>query len=132
MPRFRVGQSAQYVRKIREEDVHLCAQLTGDTNPLHLDEAFAQQTRFRGRIVHGVLLLGYISAVLGTQLPGPGAVYLEQQVRFRHPARIGDIVIAEVTVQRWDAERRRLYVQTRAYNQKQVLLLDGQAVLLVE
>lgn len=131
-PSFQIGQTVRYQKTIQDEDVRLFAQVTGDTNPLHLDETYAQKTRFRGRIAHGILTLGLISAVLGTRLPGPGAIYLEQQVRFLHPVRIGDTITAEVTVLAWHPEKRRLRVQTRCYNQDDIMVLDGEALLLID
>lgn len=93
-----VGQSAQLVRTVGEADIVAFAEVTGDTNPVHLDADYAATTSFGQRIAHGMLSAGYISAVLGTQLPGPGAVYLTQGLRFRRPVKIGDEVTAIVTV----------------------------------
>ncbi len=131
-PRFTPGQRATLTRTITEDLVEHFATLTGDTNPVHLDEAFARQTRFGRRIAHGVLGLALISAVLGTQLPGPGAIYLEQHIRFLRPVYLGDQVTAEVEVLAWDPERRRLRLQTRCLNAQGQEVMSGEALLLVE
>jgi 3-hydroxybutyryl-CoA dehydratase len=88
------------------------AEVTGDSNPVHLDEAFAASTRFGGRIAHGMLSAGYISAVLGMQLPGPGVIYLSQSLRFRKPVRIGDTVTARVQITDIDERRARVTLST--------------------
>ncbi|HEX5958739.1 MAG TPA: MaoC family dehydratase, partial [Hyphomicrobiaceae bacterium] len=84
------GMTAIFTRTISEADIVLYAGLSGDTNPVHLDEEFARPTMFKGRIAHGMLTAGFISAVLGTKLPGPGSVYLSQSLKFKAPVRIGD------------------------------------------
>src|SRR6185312_1381758 len=93
-----VGQSAELKRTVAEADLVAFAEVTGDDNPLHLDEAYAATTQFKGRIAHGMLSAGYISAVLGTRLPGPGAIYVSQSLSFKRPVRIGDEVTAEAKV----------------------------------
>src|ERR1700757_1914388 len=107
-----VGQSAQRSRTVTEADIQAFAQVTGDTNPVHIDEAYAAGTAFKGRIAHGMLSAGYISAVLGTQLPGPGAIYVSQTLSFRRPVRIGDAVTAEVKVVAIDAAKARVTLST--------------------
>src|ERR1700683_987537 len=92
-----IGQSAERKRVATAADIEAFAVVTGDDNPVHLDEAYAAKTSFGGRIAHGMLSAGYISAVLGTQLPGPGAIYVSQTLNFRRPVRIGDEVTARVT-----------------------------------
>jgi 3-hydroxybutyryl-CoA dehydratase len=93
-----VGQSVERVRVVRDEDVAAFAAVTGDDNPVHLDEAFAAGTIFKGRVAHGMLAAGYISALLGAELPGPGAIYLSQTLDFKRPIRIGDEVTVRATV----------------------------------
>jgi 3-hydroxybutyryl-CoA dehydratase len=93
-----VGLSVERVRVVREEDVAAFAAVTGDDNPVHLDEAFAAGTIFKGRVAHGMLAAGYISALLGAELPGPGAIYLSQTLDFKRPIRIGDEVTVRATV----------------------------------
>ena len=107
-----VGQSAELTRTVAEGDLAAFADVTGDTNPVHLDEAYAATTQFKGRIAHGMLSAGYISAVMGTVLPGPGAVYVSQSLRFRRPVRIGDAVTAQVKVTDIDVARNRVTLAT--------------------
>lgn len=103
-----VGQSASYTRTITESDVQKFGEVSGDFNPLHFDEAYAKTTIFRGRIAHGVLSLSFISTVLGTQLPGAGAIFLGATVRFKSPVRIGDTVTATCTVKEINRPRNRV------------------------
>ncbi|MFN3512740.1 MAG: MaoC family dehydratase [Phenylobacterium sp.] len=100
-----VGQSAELVRIVGAADIEAFAAVSGDVNPVHLDEDYARTTTFQGRIAHGMLSAAYISAVLGTRLPGPGAIYLSQSLKFRRPVKIGDAVTARVTVQALDDRR---------------------------
>ena len=102
-----VGQSAEIRHEVSEEGVRAFALLTGDTNPIHLSEAYAANTRFGGRIAHGLYTASLISAVLGTRLPGPGAVYLSQTIKFRAPVRLGDVVVAQVEITSLDPGRQR-------------------------
>ena len=125
-----VGQSAELKRTVAEGDLAAFAQVTGDDNPLHLDEAYAATTPFKGRIAHGMLSAGYISAVLGTKLPGPGAVYVSQTLRFRRPVRIGDEVTAEAKVAAIDAARGRVTLETRCVVAGKTVV-EGEAVAIV-
>jgi 3-hydroxybutyryl-CoA dehydratase len=125
-----VGQSAELKRTVAEGDLAAFAAVTGDDNPLHLDEAYAAQTPFKGRIAHGMLSAGYISAVLGTKLPGPGAVYVSQTLSFRRPVRIGDAVTAEAKVAAIDAARGRVTLETRCVVGGKTVV-DGEAVVVV-
>lgn len=102
-----VGMRARLERTINEHDLYTFAGLCGDTNPLHFSDAFAENTVFKGRIVHGMLYESYLSAVLGTRLPGPGAVFVKKSVEYRKPVRIGETVIASVEVESIDLERGR-------------------------
>lgn len=106
------GMTASYARTVTETDVVLFAGLSGDNNPVHINEEFATTTFARGRIVHGVFLGGLISCVLGTRLPGPGAIYVGQSLRFKAPVRIGDTVKAQAEVLSVDLERRRVKLRT--------------------
>lgn len=103
-----VGQSASYERAISEADVREFALMSGDFNPVHLDEAYAQGTRFKGRIVHGMLPVTFISTVLGTKLPGAGAIFMGASFRFKAPVRIGDTVVATCTVREINAPKGRV------------------------
>jgi 3-hydroxybutyryl-CoA dehydratase len=125
-----VGQSAELKRTVAEGDLAAFAEVTGDDNPLHLDEAYAAQTPFKGRIAHGMLSAGYISAVLGTKLPGPGAVYVSQSLSFRRPVRIGDEVTAEAKVAVIDAARGRVTFETRCVVGGKTVV-EGEAVVIV-
>ncbi|RMF36009.1 MAG: MaoC family dehydratase [Chloroflexi bacterium] len=131
MRRFQVGERASLTRTITEDDVIAFARLTGDTNPLHLDEAYARTTRFGRRIAHGLLTAGLISALLGTELPGPGAIYLEQRLRFTRPVYLGDTVTATVEVLSFREEKGVLTLRTDCFNQEGEPVLTGEAVLLV-
>ena len=128
---FSIGEKAALSRLISEDDILRMPAITGDFNPVHIDEEFAAMTRFKGRIAHGVFSSGLISAVLGMHLPGPGAVYLKQSLQFLHPLRPGDVLTAEVEVIAWRAEKRIITLQTRSLNQDGTGIADGEAVLLV-
>jgi 3-hydroxybutyryl-CoA dehydratase len=128
---LRVGASAELSRAIGDADVRAFAALTGDANPVHLDESYAAGTMFGGRIAHGMHVAGLISAVLGMRLPGPGAVYLEQSLRFRRPVRIGDTVTARVEVLDVIPERRRVRLATTCRTQHGDLVVDGEALIMV-
>ena len=101
-----IGMSAEYRRAISDEEMRLFADLTGDTNPLHFDDDFAAQSRFGGRIVHGMCTASFISTVIGTRMPGPGSIYLSQTLRFTAPVRPGDEVVARAVVDRLIPERQ--------------------------
>lgn len=117
-----VGQAAEITRTVAAADLETFAAVSGDTNPVHLDEAYAAGTSFGGRIAHGMLSAAYISAVLGTRLPGPGAIYLSQALRFRRPVRIGDAVRARATITALDERRGQATLET-------VCLVGGKAVV---
>ena len=125
-----VGQSADLVRTVGEADIIAFAAVTGDNNPVHLDAAFAATTSFGERIAHGMLSAGYISAVIGTQLPGKGAIYLSQTLRFKRPVKIGDVVTARATISEIDATKARVTLDTVCLvNAKPVI--EGEAVIMV-
>ena len=125
-----VGQTAQTSHVVGEGDLEAFAAVSGDTNPVHLDEAYAKGTPFGGRIAHGMLSAAYISAVLGTKLPGPGAIYLSQALRFRRPVRIGDEVVTEVTVKALDEKRGHATLETVCKVAGKAVV-DGEAVVMV-
>ena len=125
-----VGQSAELTHVVGAADIEAFADVSHDTNPVHLDDAYARTTTFGGRIAHGMLGAAYISAVLGTRLPGPGAIYLSQALRFRRPVKIGDPVTAKVTVKALDEKRGHATLETICQvNGKTVI--DGEAVVMV-
>lgn len=109
-----IGLRAAFAKTVTEADVGAFAGITGDFNPVHINAEYARGTNFHGRIAHGLLTAGLISAVLGTRLPGPGAVYLNQQLRFHAPVFIGDTVTAEVSVRELDAEHAFVTLDTTA------------------
>jgi len=128
---FSIGEEATLRRTISDADIRKFAQICGDDNPLHLDDEYARGTFFRGRIAHGMLVSSLISAVLGTQLPGPGAVYLSQQLRFLAPVRPGDTVTARVKVSDWDAARGRVTLLTEVVTEGGVTVITGEARLVM-
>jgi len=124
------GQSAEITKIVGAADVEAFAAVSGDNNPVHLDEAYARTTPFQGRIAHGMLSAAYISAVLGTRLPGPGAIYLSQSLRFRRPVKIGDPVVTRVTVQSLDTRRAHATLATVCRVDGKTVV-DGEAVVMV-
>lgn len=125
-----VGMSASVSRTVSEADILMFAGVSGDTNPVHLDQEFAASTMFGGRIAHGMLSAGLISAVFGTRLPGPGCIYLSQNLKFKAPVKIGDTVVARVTVKELKTEKRRAVFSTIC-TVGDTVVLDGEAELLV-
>ena len=119
---LQVGQTASLMRTVMSGDVHLFAEVSGDTNPIHICDRFAAQTKFGQRIAHGMFTASLVSAILGTNLPGPGAVYLSQTVQFLAPVRVGDLVTATVEVVDLVPARRRVRLFCEC-------LCDGRAVL---
>jgi 3-hydroxybutyryl-CoA dehydratase len=126
-----VGQRAAFSKTITEADIQAFAQLSGDRNPLHLDDAFARRSRFGRPVAHGVLVAGVISAVLGNVLPGPGAIYLSQTLKFLRPVFPGDTVTATVEVTAYREDKGIVTLQTICTNQAGLKVVDGEAVLLV-
>jgi 3-hydroxybutyryl-CoA dehydratase len=124
------GMTAVFSKTVTEADIVLFAGITGDTNPVHLDEEFAKPTMFKGRIAHGMLTAGFVSTVFGTKLPGPGCIYLSQTLKFKAPVRIGDTVRARVTVSTVDREKGRVTFATTCHVGDTVVL-DGEAQLMV-
>lgn len=125
-----VGQGAETTRTVTAADIDAFAAVSGDTNPVHLDAAYAAATPFGERIAHGMLAAAFISAVLGVKLPGPGAIYLSQSLRFRRPVRIGDAVTAKAAITELDAGKARVtFATVCSVNGKTVV--DGEAVVVV-
>lgn len=125
-----LGQTARLRRIVTAEDVAAFAGLTGDVNPIHLDETFAAATRFGGRIAHGMLTAGLISALIGTRLPGPGAIYIGQSLRFLAPVRVGAEVEASVEVVALEPRGRRCRLACRVAV-GDVVVLEGEAEVMV-
>lgn len=120
-----IGDSAQISKTITEGDIDLFARATGDFNPVHLDQAYAEKTMFKGRIAHGLLSVGLLSTVLGNILPGHGTIYLSQEVKFLAPVRIGDTIIAKVEIIELIPEKNRAKFRTTCMNQDGKIVVDG-------
>jgi 3-hydroxybutyryl-CoA dehydratase len=125
---IKVGDSAEFGKTVSESDIYLYAGITGDFNPAHINEAYAQKTFFKTRIAHGMLTAGFISAILANQLPGPGTIYLKQELKFLAPVRIGDTITAKVEVVEI-MEKNRLRLKTICTNQEGTQVLDGEALV---
>lgn len=130
---IKVGDKASFTKTVSEKDVQVFAEVTGDKNPLHLDDAYAAKTRFKGRVAHGMLSAGFVSAALGTKLaPNATVVYLSQQMRFQRPVKIGDTVTANCEVTALQPERRFVTVKTDCVNQAGEEVLTGEALVLLD
>ena len=127
---LKVGMSAMFGKTVTEADIAGFAGVSGDTNPIHLHDGFARTTRFGQRIAHGMLSGSYISTVIGTKLPGPGAVYISQTMNFMAPVIIGDTITAIATITAIDQQRRRVTLKTQCLNGEKVVI-DGEAIVLV-
>lgn len=125
-----VDQKSTYSKTITETDVYLFAGISGDINPAHLNEEYAKETFFKGRIAHGILTGGLISAVLGVQLPGPGTVYISQTLNFLAPVRFGDTITATAKVKEIFLDKNRVTLETYCTNQDGVMVTTGEAVVL--
>ncbi len=127
---LREGMSEVFSKTITEADLLMFAGVSGDTNPIHLDQDFASRSIFEGRIAHGMLTASLVSTVLGTKLPGPGAIYVTQNLRFLAPVRIGDTVIARAAITSLNKDKARATLETtcRVGDTK---VLDGDATLMV-
>lgn len=124
-----LGQSVETAHTVTDADIVAFAKVSGDDNPLHLDEAYAAATPFKSRIAHGMLSAAYISAVLGTRLPGPGSIYVSQSINFKRPVRIGDEVRTRATVTGIDQERARVTLATVCEVEGKPVV-EGEAVVL--
>ncbi|QBC42339.1 MaoC family dehydratase [Iodobacter fluviatilis] len=125
-----LGLSAEYRKTITETDVVLFAGISGDNNPMHIDEEYAVKTRFEGRIAHGMLSASLISTVIGTRLPGAGAIYMGQNLKFLKPVKIGDTVTALVTVLELFQEKQRVRLMTECWVRGEKVI-DGDALVWV-
>lgn len=125
-----LGDTAEFSKTISESDVYLYAGITGDLNPAHVNEAYAKTTFFKTRICHGMLSAGLFSTILGTLLPGPGTIYLRQEVDFLAPVRIGDTITARVEIAEIDAGKNRVKLRTSCLSQDNTMVMDGLAVVM--
>ena len=125
-----IGETSSISHVVTEADLAMFAGATGDVNPIHFDDAYAAKTFFKGRIAHGMLSAGFISAVIANRLPGVSTVYVTQSLRFLGPVRIGDTVTAEVEVLEVDTAKNRVKLRTTCTNQSGVVVVDGEAVVM--
>lgn len=126
-----VGMSDSFAKTISEADVYGFAGISGDTNPVHINEEYAATTPFGQRIAHGMLSAALISTVAGTKLPGPGAIYVDQQIKFKAPLFIGQTARAEITVKEINERRRRVLCDTNVYVGEKVIA-TGEATFMVD
>jgi 3-hydroxybutyryl-CoA dehydratase len=124
------GMEASFSKTISTADIVAYAGISGDTNPVHLDDGYAKATRFGGRIAHGMLSASLISAVIGTRLPGPGAIYMSQSLRFRAPVKPGDLVKATAYISSVDRVKKRATLACTAHV-GETLVIDGEALVMV-
>ncbi len=125
-----IGEEASFTKTVTETDVYNYAGVTGDFNPAHINESFAKDTMFGSRIAHGMLSAGFISTVLGTKLPGPGCIYVSQDLKFTAPVYFGDTITAKVKVVEKNVEKNKVELETKCINQKDDIVIKGQAVLM--
>ena len=126
---LQVGEAAEFSKTVAESDVYLFAGISGDFNPAHINEPYAQQTAFKSRIAHGMLAAGFVSAVIGTRLPGPGTIYMKQELTFLAPVHIGDTITARAEVVELIQEKKRVRLKTTCVNQEGKTVLDGEALV---
>lgn len=125
--KIKLGDQASFTRTVTETDVVLYGGISGDLNPAHFNEEFASKSIFKGRIAHGMLTASYISTVLGMHLPGPGSIYLSQNLKFTKPVRFGDTITATVEVVEIDHDKNQVTLLTICRNQLEHVVLKGQA-----
>lgn len=125
-----LGDKASFEKTIGESDVYLFAGITGDLNPAHINQKEAEQGMFKERIAHGILVSGFISTVLGMYLPGPGTIYMGQELKFLAPVKIGDTIKAEAEVIEIVEEKNRIKLKTQCINQHGKVVIDGVATVM--
>lgn len=125
-----VGMTATFAKTVTDADIVLIAGVSGDNNPVHVNEDYARKTIFKGRIAHGMLSVCFISTAIGTRLPGPGAIYVSQSLRFKAPVRVGDTVTARVTVKELMPEKKRV-VLTTVCTVGETVVVEGEALMMV-
>lgn len=122
-----IGSEGTYSKTLTERDIALFGDTSGDINPLHFDEAYASQTMFKGRIAHGMWSAGLISTCIGTVMPGPGCVYMGQELTFRLPVKIGDRLTASVTIKEKNEKRKYVVIDCKVRNQHGKVVVAGDA-----
>lgn len=125
-----VGQKAKVTDEVTMEAVKAYAEVTGDYNPIHIDEEFGKASRFGTNIAHGMLMAGYISKVIGTYLPGEGTIYAKQSITFCAPVPVGETVTTEIEIKELNMEKNRAILKTTCYNSKGEVVVDGEAMVL--
>jgi 3-hydroxybutyryl-CoA dehydratase len=126
---IKVGDTAEFAKTITETDIYLYAGITGDFNPAHVNEVYAKNTFFKTRIAHGMLTAGLISAIIANQLPGPGTVYLKQDLSFLAPVHIGDTITGRVEIMELIPEKNRVRLKTTCSNQDGVIVISGEGLV---
>ncbi len=127
--KLNIGDTAEFAKTVSESDIYLYAGITGDFNPAHINEDYAKNTFFKTRIAHGMLSAGFISTVIGNELPGTGSIYVKQDLRFLAPVRIGDTITARVEVIEIMDGKNRVRLKTVCVNQEGTQVLDGEATV---
>ena len=126
---IKVGDTAEFAKTVTETDIYLYAGITGDFNPAHVNEVYAKNTFFKTRIAHGMLTAGFISAIIANQLPGPGTIYLRQDLSFLAPVHIGDTITGRVEIMELIPEKNRVRIKTTCSNQDGVIVISGEGLV---
>jgi 3-hydroxybutyryl-CoA dehydratase len=124
-----IGDKASFTKTVSESDIYLFAGITGDLNPAHVNEEYAKNTFFKGRIAHAQLTVGLLSTVIGMRLPGPGTIIVKQEIGFKSPVRIGDTVTAEIEVIEKEVDRNRLKLKGSCINQNGTVVASGEFIV---
>lgn len=127
---IKIGDFEVYERTLTEADVVMFGGVSGDLNPAHFNEKYAKETMFKGRVVHGMLTASYFSTILGTLLPGPGTIYLGQDLKFTKPVRVQDTIKAVATVNEINTEKNIIKLETLAYNEAGEVVIKGTATVM--
>jgi 3-hydroxybutyryl-CoA dehydratase len=127
---IQIGDTANFSKTISEFDIYQFAGITGDFNPMHINEEFADKTIFKDRIAHGLLTGSFISTVLGMKLPGPNSIYLSQSFRFIAPVKVGDTIRATVEVIEKQDDKKFIKLKTQVWNQRKEIVVDGEALVM--
>ena len=126
---IKIGDTAEFAKTVTETDIYLYAGITGDFNPAHVNEVYAKNTFFKTRIAHGMLTAGFISAIIANQLPGPGTIYLKQDLSFLAPVHIGDTITGRVEIVELIPEKNRVRIKTTCSNQDGVMVISGEGLV---